>query len=75
MNPLSDPIAIAVKAVQKLYKENDWHFSYCVGKIAEWHRIEYRTLMAACGKRSPNPRPKPIPRSRHAIPDSAWWIK
>jgi hypothetical protein len=48
---MQDYIQQAVDRVNDLYKKNDWPYRYCVGMVSKNSKIDFGTLMSACGRR------------------------
>ena len=47
MNQQDHLISNAVKEVLQMKNRNKWPLRFCVGKIAEWHKIQYGVLLNA----------------------------
>jgi hypothetical protein len=52
--PIESNVQEAVKEVKRLYKDNKWGFSYCVGLVAQRYKLDFTFLLSKCHNKHAN---------------------
>lgn len=67
----------ARKQVMSMKKDNpNWRFTYIVGKVANWHNVDYHELMCSFRRKKQEPKPKKKKIDKSPFPEGApWWVK